>query len=89
MFRLSRVRQRGVFPRLSVQTNDAKNLDSSDFEAGMPEKTLEYPSRLPDGCTDKLAAEVPDKSKGPLTSHKKTQRVGPLRGQGYLSIRHQ
>ena len=46
-----------------------KNLDSSCFEAGLvPDKTLEYLSRLPDGFTDELAAEVPDQSKGPLTS---------------------
>ena len=46
-----------------------KNLDSSHFESGaVPDKTLEYLSRLPDGFTDELAAEVPDESKGPLTS---------------------
>ena len=56
-------------PALSKQTDLVKNLDSSCFEAGLvPDKTLEYLSRLPDGFTDELAAEVPDQSKGPLTS---------------------
>lgn len=58
-------------PGLSIQTDCVKNLDSSDFEAGLPEKTLEYLARLPDGFTDKLAAEVPDEFRGPLTSHEK------------------
>lgn len=56
-------------PGLSKQTESVKNLDSSHFESGaVPDKTLEYLSRLPDGFTDELAAEVPDESKGPLTS---------------------
>jgi Fe-S cluster assembly scaffold protein SufB len=56
-------------PRLSKQTEGVKNLDSTHFESGaVPDKTLEYLSRLPDGFTDELAAEVPDDSKGPLTS---------------------
>lgn len=59
-------------PGLSKETDDVKNLDSSDFEAGLPEQTLEYLARLPDGFTDKLAAEVPDDSKDiPLTSLEK------------------
>lgn len=59
-------------PGLSKETDEAKNLDSSDFEAGLPEKTLEYLARLPDGFTDKLAAEVPEESKDePLTSLEK------------------
>jgi Fe-S cluster assembly scaffold protein SufB len=56
-------------PGLSKPTNLVKNLDSSHFEAGLvPDKTLEFLSRLPDGFTDQLAAEVPDESNGPLTS---------------------
>ena len=51
-------------PGLSKQTEDVKNLGSADFEAGLPEKTLEYLARLPDGFTDELAAEVPDDWKG-------------------------
>lgn len=58
-------------PELSQQTDDAKNLDSSHFEAGLPEQTLEYLSRLPDGFTDELAAEVPDDVHGPLTSQER------------------
>lgn len=59
-------------PDLSKQTDLVKNLDSSCFEAGLvPDKTVEYLSRLPDGFTDKLAAEVPDESNGPLTSFAK------------------
>mmetsp|Transcript_6847 Transcript_6847/g.15130 ORF Transcript_6847/g.15130 Transcript_6847/m.15130 type:complete len:706 (-) Transcript_6847:114-2231(-) len=58
-------------PGLSVETEDVKNLGSSDFEAGLPEQTLEYLARLPDGFTDKLAAEVPDDFRGPLTSQAK------------------
>jgi len=57
-------------PELSMQTDDVKNLDSSHFEAGLPEKTMEYLARLPDGFTDKLAAEVPDDDKV-LTSQAK------------------
>lgn len=56
-------------PGLSLQTDWAKNLDASHFDAGLPEDTLEFLSRLPDGFTDHLAAEVPDDDKGPLTSH--------------------
>jgi len=55
-------------PELSKETEDAKNLDASHFEAGLPEQTLEYLSRLPDGFTDELAAVVPDDVRGPLTS---------------------
>jgi Fe-S cluster assembly scaffold protein SufB len=59
-------------PGLSKPTNLVKNLDSSHFEAGLvPDKTLEFLSRLPDGFTDQLAAEVPDESNGPLTSFAK------------------
>lgn len=58
-------------PGLSKQTDSAKNLGPSDFEAGLPERTLEYLTRLPDGFTDKLAAEVPDDTRGPLTSLEK------------------
>jgi len=57
-------------PGLSAQTDAARNLGASDFEEGLvPERTLEYLSRLPDGHTDELAAEVPDDSSdGPHTS---------------------
>lgn len=57
-------------PGLSKQTDDVKNLGTSDFEAGgsLPEKTLQYLSRLPDGHTDELSATVPDDTRGPLTS---------------------
>jgi Fe-S cluster assembly scaffold protein SufB len=60
-------------PALSKQTNLIKNLDSSYFDGtnALSEQTLEYLNRLPDGFTDKLAAEVPDEDKGPLTSMKK------------------
>jgi len=58
-------------PGLSKQTDGAKNLDSSHFEAGLPEQTMEYLSRLPDGFTDQLAAEVPDDEDGPLTSQER------------------
>ncbi|KAL3807006.1 hypothetical protein ACHAXA_010482 [Cyclostephanos tholiformis] len=60
-------------PGLSKQTDMAKNLDRSHFESGMvDERTLEYLVRLPDGFTDRLAADVPDTSaKGPLTSYMK------------------
>ena len=61
-------------PVLSKQTDAVKNLDSSCFEDGgsLPgEKTLEYLSRLTDGHTDELAAEVPDDFRGPLTSQSK------------------
>jgi len=63
----------GMFcPELSMETDDVKNLDSSDFEEGnLSEKTLDYLARLPDGFTDTLAAEVPDESRGPLTSLEK------------------
>ena len=58
-------------PELSMQTDDVKNLDSSDFESGLDDKTLKYLSRLTDGFTDELAAEVPDDVKGPLTSQER------------------
>mmetsp|Transcript_22027 Transcript_22027/g.47797 ORF Transcript_22027/g.47797 Transcript_22027/m.47797 type:complete len:726 (-) Transcript_22027:56-2233(-) len=61
-------------PSLSKQTDKVKNLDSSHFaddSKALSDKTLTYLSRLPDGFTDELAAEVPDESKGPLTSLKK------------------
>ncbi|KAL7467079.1 hypothetical protein ACHAXS_007348 [Conticribra weissflogii] len=59
-------------PSLSKQTDDVKNLDSKCFDSGaLPEKTMEYLSRLPDGFTDRLAAEVPDEFRGPLTSLEK------------------
>jgi len=59
-------------PSLSKQTEGVKNLDSKCFEScKLPEKTMEYLSRLPDGFTDQLAAEVPDEYKGPLTSLEK------------------
>lgn len=67
----------GMFcPELSMETDDVKNLDSSHFNGGsVSDETLEYLARLPDGFTDKLAAEVPDESRGPLTSHE--QLSGP------------
>lgn len=56
-------------PALSKQTEDVKNLDSSDFSSGeLSDKTIEYLKRLPDGFTDELAAEVPDESNGPHES---------------------
>ncbi|KAL9190867.1 hypothetical protein ACHAXT_000573 [Thalassiosira profunda] len=58
-------------PTLSKPTDDVKNLGSSDFAAGLPDQTLEYLARLPDGFTDTLAAEVPDDTRGPLTSLEK------------------
>jgi len=58
-------------PSLSKTTDQVKNLNSADFESGLSTENLERLSRLPDGHTDKLAAEVPDSSKGPLTSHEK------------------
>lgn len=58
-------------PALSKTTDEVKNLNSADFESGLSAETLELLSRLPDGHTDKLAAEVPDSSKGPLTSLEK------------------
>ena len=63
----------GMFcPELSMETDDVKNLDSSDFEEGkLSQETLDYLARLPDGFTDTLAAEVPDESCGPLTSLEK------------------
>ena len=56
-------------PELSLQTDSAKNLDASHFDAGLSEGTLEFLDRLPDGFTDHLAAAVPDDENGPLTSH--------------------
>ena len=57
-------------PGLSKQTDLARNLDISDFDSGnVRDETLEYLSRLPDGFTDRLPADVPDSGKGPLTSH--------------------
>jgi Fe-S cluster assembly scaffold protein SufB len=62
-------------PGLSKQTDNVKNLGSADFEAGLPEKTLEYLARLPDGFTDELAAEVPDDVFG---AHKSLEKLsGP------------
>ena len=62
-------------PQLSKETEDVKNLDSSYFNKSgttVSEQTLEYLARLPDGFTDKLAAEVPDEScDEPLTSLEK------------------
>lgn len=58
-------------PSLSKVTDQVKNLGSADFESGLSEDMLDLLSRLPDGFTDKLAAEVPDSFKGPLTSHEK------------------
>ena len=63
-------------PSLSKQTDHAKNLDFSHFNSGsVSVKTLEFLSRLPDGFTDKLAAEVPVvNAKGVssvLTSHER------------------
>ncbi len=58
-------------PSLSKATDQVKNLGSADFESGLSEDMLDLLSRLPDGFTDKLAAEVPDSFKGPLTSHEK------------------
>lgn len=58
-------------PSLSKVTDQVKNLGSTDFESGLSEDMLDRLSRLPDGFTDKLAAEVPDSFKGPLTSHEK------------------
>jgi len=57
-------------PGLSKQTDLARNLDASDFDSGnVRDETLEYLSRLPDGFTDRLPADVPDSGRGPLTSH--------------------
>ena len=63
-------------PSLSKQTDHAKNLDSTHFNSGsVSGETLEFLSRLPDGFTDKLAAEVPVvNAKGVssvLTSHER------------------
>ena len=60
-------------PPLSKQTGHVKNLDSSYFHGkeGLSGEAFNYLSRLPDGFTDELAAEVPDEFKGPLTSLKK------------------
>ena len=60
-------------PSFSKQTASIKNLDSSYFDGSheLPEQTLTYLNRLPDGFTDELATEVPDEMKGPLTSLKK------------------
>jgi hypothetical protein len=58
-------------PSLSKTTDEVKNLNSADFESGLSAETLDLLARLPDGHTDKLAAEVPDSFKGPLTSLEK------------------
>eukprot|EP00804_Cyclotella_cryptica_P027517 CCRYP_007470-RA/>CCRYP_007470-RA protein AED:0.03 eAED:0.03 QI:877/1/1/1/1/1/2/37/579 len=60
-------------PTLSKQTNLIKNLDSTYFDGTNPlsEQTVTYLNRLPDGFTDELAAQVPDETKGFLTSLKK------------------
>ncbi|KAL3770847.1 hypothetical protein ACHAW5_000444 [Stephanodiscus triporus] len=59
-------------PGLSKQTDLVKNLDPSHFESGsISDEILEYLSRLPDGFTDRLAADVPDTAKGALTSYER------------------
>jgi hypothetical protein len=58
-------------PSLSKLTDHVRNLGSSDFESGLSKDNFDRLSRLPDGFTDKLAAEVPDSFKGPLTSLEK------------------
>lgn len=63
-------------PGLSKQTAHVKNLDHSHFISGsVSDETLEYLSRLPDGFTDRLAADVPvidaDGESSVLTSHAK------------------
>ena len=77
-------------PQLSMETENVKNLDSSHFKSSegtvLSEQTLEYLARLPDGFTDKLAAEVPDESRDePLTSLEKLSgpdhSVGPATSQ--------
>ncbi len=54
---------------MDIKTDGAKNLESSYFEAGLPEKTTEHLARLTDSLTDKLTAEVHDESKGQVISH--------------------
>ncbi|KAL3783229.1 hypothetical protein ACHAW5_005564 [Stephanodiscus triporus] len=72
-------------PGVSKQTDLVKNLDPSHFESGsISNKILEYLSRLPDGFTDRLAADVPDTAKGALTSYKRLS--GPDHSVGKATL---